>query len=308
MDLLAILRARCEALPTGDHTLGLKAVVQHVESAEKHLARGRDSVDDTAFTDVIYRTNQAFEGAMKEAYRVLSGKTPSRTAVADIENFLTSGNVLRPLVLAQLRTYRKDWRNESTHDYRLAFDEDEALLAIASVCVFAIVLVDQITEKLHFYAAKAHAHPAPGGRSGQSLADRIADALQNFRFDYDSRRGARFREAEVLGALAGYLSASFPELQVSVGAPLTQGGREEVDVLVRGENRQVVIELKLGRVTAARLDMAILQIQRYMSLARISEGIVFGYGEVGEPLRKSLSLREYGQVIVLSVPAPTPPA
>jgi hypothetical protein len=308
MDLLSILRARCDSLPAGDYTLGLNAVVQHIAAAERHLARGREQVDESAFTDVIYRTNQAFEGAMKEAYRVLTARSPARTAVAEIESFLTTSNVLRPLVLAQLRIYRKDWRNESTHDYRLAFDEDEALLAIASVCVFAIVLVDQITEKLHFLSAKLNTCPAPPAQSHQTLDERVVDALEHFQFGYNSDHSVVLRFAEALGALGGYLSASFPDLQVRVGPRLRDSGREHADVIIGDGQRQVLIEFKLGRIVMHRMEEALLQAQRYMSLAGIDKGIVFGYGDVREPVRKVITEPTGRRITMLTVAARQRPA
>jgi hypothetical protein len=308
VDLLNVLRLRCDALPSGDHTLGLRAVSQHIEAAERHLARGRDQVDESAFTDVIYRTNQAFEGAMKEAYRVLSGKSPARTAVAEIEKFLTTGSVLRPLVVAQLRTYRKDWRNESAHDYRLAFDEDEALLAIASVCVFAIVLVDQVTEKLHFTNAKLNTRPAPPAHDRQALADRVADALQHFEFNIDTKRSVVLRFAEALGALGGFLSASFPELKVDIGPQLTEGGREYADIIITDRQHKLLIEFKLGHIDLRRLNDAVLQVQRYMSLTDVTEAIVFGYGTVREPVRRTVAEPDGRQIVIVAVAAPKPAA
>ena len=78
MDLIAIIRKKIDRLDDGDHIAGLKAVLLHVETAVAHLQRGQDTSDDTAFTDAIYRTNQAFEGSLKEAYRVLAGKKPKK--------------------------------------------------------------------------------------------------------------------------------------------------------------------------------------------------------------------------------------
>jgi hypothetical protein len=74
MDLIEILRQRIESLAAGEHIIGFRAVLQHIVVAANHFARGQSSGDDTAFTDAIYRTNQAFEGSLKEAYRVLAGK------------------------------------------------------------------------------------------------------------------------------------------------------------------------------------------------------------------------------------------
>ncbi len=65
MNLIEVLRHRVESLPPGEYLIGLRAVLQHIVVAAKHLARGQRSGDDTAFTDAIYRKNQAFEGSLK---------------------------------------------------------------------------------------------------------------------------------------------------------------------------------------------------------------------------------------------------
>lgn len=78
MDLVEALRSKIFALQEGDYSPGLKAVILHIETAFGHLSRGQTKDKETAFTDAIYRTNQAFEGSIKEAYRVLTGKDPSK--------------------------------------------------------------------------------------------------------------------------------------------------------------------------------------------------------------------------------------
>jgi len=121
-----------------------------IEVAHRHLARGQAQNDETAFTDAIYRTNQAFEGSIKEAYRVLASKEPANKTPFQIEQYLQKHGVLRERVLTQFTRYRTEWRNPSTHDYKLDFDEDEAFLAIVSVSAFVKVLVDQIIEALAY--------------------------------------------------------------------------------------------------------------------------------------------------------------
>jgi hypothetical protein len=99
MDLVETLKKKIIALEEGEYIPGLKAVLSHIETAFRHLSRGQESDDDTAFTDAIYRTNQAFEGSVKEAYRVLAGQDPSRKRPYDIENYLERNNVFRSRVL-----------------------------------------------------------------------------------------------------------------------------------------------------------------------------------------------------------------
>ncbi|MCK1339153.1 hypothetical protein IVB38_24875 [Bradyrhizobium sp. 38] len=59
-----------------------------------------------------------------------------------------------------LRVTGPNGATHSTHDYALDFDEDEGLMAIVSVTVFAIVLCDQIDGKLPFDTAADPRAPA----------------------------------------------------------------------------------------------------------------------------------------------------
>lgn len=231
MDLIETLRGKVRALPAGAHSAGLFAVLEHVETAFSHYARGsRDGVR-SAFTDAVYRSNQAFEGSLKEAYRILAGKDPAHRKIYDIETYFEKNSIFRPRVLTQFSWYRREWRNPSTHDYVLNFDGNESLLAILSVCVFAIVLIEQIEEKLSrdrvvdmaATAPKApppvgetHAADAPGGpttasrktddRRG-SLLDSVAACVLDFcnAIGLDPRFGAIETEAQLLGYLTGFV-------------------------------------------------------------------------------------------------------
>jgi len=169
MDLIATLRERIDRLEEGEYIPGLRAVLLHIETAFRHLSRGKGESDDTAFTDAIYRTNQAFEGSIKEAYRVLAGKDPSKKTPFEIEGYLEENGVFRYRVLKQFTNYRTEWRNPSIHDYKLDFDESEAFLAIVSVAAFACLLLDEITERLSFLKSKAETES-----KGSELRDLIS--------------------------------------------------------------------------------------------------------------------------------------
>jgi len=241
MDLNAIFHDRLTKLQAGDHLRGLQAVRLHINAAISHHSRGRDG-DATAFTDAIYRCNQAFEGSIKEAYRVLAGKDPSRTTPAKIETFLTEQNLLRQRVLDQFTNYRTGWRNASAHDYTLDFDENEALLAIVSVTVFAIVLSDQIRAKLAVAVAeRAAPHPQtalpPNVQLDQEIERLVVEFVQGN--SLPSMNASDF-EAELAGFLAAQFAAT-PGIEVHVGFRLN--GRE-ADIAVRRGDERIALELK----------------------------------------------------------------
>jgi hypothetical protein len=256
MNINEILAGKLSRLPAGDHVNGLRAVKSHIDAAMRHLHRGQNDADEALFTDVVFRCNQAFEGSIKEAYRVLAGKDPKQTTPAKIETFLASSNLLKKRVLDQFTTYRQEWRNPSTHDYTLDFDEDEALVAIVSVTVFAIVLCDQIDGKIAFDNAAASSSSSANELSAQaSLLDLVTNAVQKFASEYvDDQKLAQSIAQEYYrqeGALAGYLHAALGNIPGIVVDQAKGFGRQEADVVVAKDGQQVVVELKRGRVKSS---------------------------------------------------------
>ncbi len=304
MDLIKILQNRIESLHEGPYTPGLRAVLQHVQVAANHLGRGAETLDDTAFTDAIYRTNHAFEGSLKEAYRVLAGKDPEKARPYDIENFLQAQVVLRERVLDQMSRYRTEWRNPSTHDYKLDFDEDEALLAIVSVCAFAVVLIDQVAEKLSFDRAKAAA-TSPTGVPGTSLADLVANTLLTLDL-HPFRSGAtiqRIRETEVVGAVAGHLAAILPsEAKVAVETPL---GKDRIrpDIVVELNSEKVLLEIKRTRFPQNTYGPAISQLSHYIAVSGIRQAVLLMFDEETDSFqREDHELPGIGDQIVILTP------
>lgn len=284
MDLIEILRHRIDALPPGDYVLGLRAVLQHVVVAANHLDRGQKSGDDTAFTDAIYRTNQAFEGSLKEAYRVLAEKDPASIRPFDIETFLQTQNVLRSRVLAQFSTYRKEWRNPSAHDYKLDFDEDEALLAIVSVSAFAVVLIDQISERISFTDARATVEASTPVRIEIPLADQVAEVLHTFQWHRPVAEGGEPpRSSDLIGAIAGYLSATLVGAKVETDLQVGSEHLDRADLVVSHGNQKAIVEVKrafgtlLFRAFISRRNTGLAQLKRYMELAGINQGVLYTY-------------------------------
>ncbi|MCP2085940.1 UNVERIFIED_ORG: hypothetical protein J2Y81_001957 [Paraburkholderia sediminicola] len=282
MDLVDTLKKKIEVLDDGDYIPGLRAVLRHIETAFRHLSRGQEIDDETAFTDAIYRTNQAFEGSIKEAYRVLAGQDPHKKRPFDIENYLEKKEIFRSRVLSQFTTYRMEWRNPSTHDYRLDFDESEAFLAIVSVSAFACLLFDQIGERLSFLKSKAEAESQKqilsqtlAASVNTDLLSRLLRVFQQYCATYVASTGlsTEHTEVQVVGALHGFLSAAAPDLFVVTEAKLDQERPFRADLLISRGDEQVVVEVK-RRMVKGYVRNAIAQVERYMLLGGVKSGIV----------------------------------
>ena len=281
MDLIAIIREKLDAIEDGDYTSSLKAVLVHVETAAAHLQRGHDTSDETAFTDAIYRTNQAFEGSLKEAYRVLAEKKPEKKTPYQIEEYLTEKNAFRDRVLSQLTNYRTEWRNPSTHDHKLDFDSSEAFLAIVSVCAFANLLLDQITEKLAHVRSKA-ATDAEHERLLKLLKTHKKDfplfvghAIAEFMREHTpAHDGPRMREAELLGALSGFLESIAPKSSAIPEYQLADRGHQRADIFLERNGDKLLIELKGMRYSRQLLRAGLDQLDRFMDITDLSNGVL----------------------------------
>ncbi len=282
MDLVDTLRKKILVLEDGDYILGLKAVLLHIETAFRHLSRGQEFDDDTAFTDAIYRTNQAFEGSVKEAYRVLAGHDPAKKRPYDIESYLEQNNVFRSRVLSQLTTYRTQWRNPSAHDYKLDFDESEAFLAIVSVSAFACLLLDQIAERLSFMQSQAEAEVRKvqlAATLAQTLDAelflRVTELLKQFCATHmpPTTLSVKSTESQVIGALHGFLASAAPDLHVETGARLEAAKGLRADLLVGRGDEGVAIKLK-RRLNVQSFENAVAQVEAYLVLGGVKNGIL----------------------------------
>lgn len=146
MNILKIIQMQAEPFTQDQDGLGMQAVLSHLDRAADLLEDGKKENDAQFFNDVIYRTNQAYEGILKEAYNVISGSDGGRMRLYDIENYFKDNDILSGRVLDLFENYRRQWRNPSTHDYQLFFSVNEAFLAIVSVVAFTHALLDRMVE------------------------------------------------------------------------------------------------------------------------------------------------------------------
>lgn len=146
MDTLVEIKALTKRLTEVHKTSINSGVIVHVERAEYHYFSGKKNKDLQSFTDAIYRCNQAYEGILRDAYFILSGTDSDKLSTNNIEQYFQNEKILNPRVRAAFTNYRKDWRNPSTHDHKLFFDDFETYMAILSVESFVYVMLKQILQ------------------------------------------------------------------------------------------------------------------------------------------------------------------
>lgn len=312
MDVLQILRAKIESLEPGAHALGLSAVLTHVNVAAKHLARGQETKDSSAFTDAVYRCNQAFEGSIKEAYRVIAEKDPEKVRPFDIENYFDSNQVFRSRVLALFTHYRKEWRNPSAHDYILSFSESEAFVAITSVASFATVLCDEILLRLAFRHARndpdlvSFAAAIAAGRKSEPPVWQLAHALVDLgSHALGAPTEAAFTETQFVGLLAGILSGGEHGYEIFTEARLGSDCRIQPDIVIRTGGEQLILEVKRSFPVKAAIEAAIQQVEVYLTTSGLKDGLVFFTPRGASPYELYVHQRTSQQgTIIVAFPRP----
>jgi len=154
MDILSYIKIQIDSIDKITDEVNFFDVLIHLEWAEHLYEQGRKEKNENYYTDVIYRANQVYEGVIREAYKAFCEEPKSKINTYDIESYLTDNKIFEDRVVDHFRVYRKNWRNESTHDHRLFFRESEALMAIASVSSFTYILTNQVLQQIRFKSQK----------------------------------------------------------------------------------------------------------------------------------------------------------
>ena len=219
MNLLQDIADKINSINADSRSIGIKSVLTHIEIAETHFSQARKGKISHLYIDVVYRTNHAFGGILKEAYQILEDKPSHEKTSFEIENYLSSSNVFNQRVMELFVNYRKNWRNPSTHDHKLFFLEQEAFLAIVTVSAFVNLLLDQIIEKISYDTEKARFESKAKGiaktiRNYEHLhvIDKIAAILLKFADELRTNINTTSvkSESQLLGMIAGFLSSIEP--------------------------------------------------------------------------------------------------
>ena len=254
MDLLKLIWNKLDKVRQVDRPKGIIAIIKHIEIAEKYYLKGLSEKNDHYFTDVVYRTNHAFEGILKEAYEVIEEKDASQTTPYNIEKYLAENVVFNERVMHLFSNYRKNWRNPSTHDYQLFFGAQEAFLSIVTVTSFVNILLDQIIEKLSFESSRKNvAKFLTEYKSGlknyenEDILEKTTQILvcysQFFITKFDEY--SELPDAELLGSITGFISAFEPKWQIQTDLQIQRENKNlYVDIILTNENESLVIEIK----------------------------------------------------------------
>lgn len=285
MDLLEDIKDKAKRFPQGFEIVGLKAVILHIETAEKYFKRAKYENDENLYTDVIYRTNHAYEGILKEAYTTLAEKKADNMNPYQIEDYFVEHAVFNNRVLNLFSSYRKEWRNVSTHDYKLFFNAQEAFLAINNVSAFISILLDQIIEKANYiFETKKVREKINLVRSeienydSLPLFERIKKLLVYFYKYENSDIELGINKNELSGKIAGFLETIDDTLSIERDKMIThERGNFEIDLVISGKNEKIVVELKRIGSAFYNLQRPEQQVFSYLYLTEIQRGILFVY-------------------------------
>lgn len=285
MDILKEIETQITSTKVEDNSIYLDQIYNHIDRAEKYYLKGH--TDEHYFNDVIYRSNQAFEGALKEAYKVLANKTEDelhKTTPYKIENHFKDNSIFRDRVLQLFENYRQEWRNKSTHDYKLVFDENEAFIALTSVSSFVHLLLKQIQEKLAFNNEQKRLALQQDKlkeiqqtilAKGETLAEKVVKVVTEFVERNESITSQQILEIEVLGMLHGFLSMANEDLQIAREPKLVMSNKYlRPDFVIEYANEKIVLEVK-RRFERQKLKETTEQLIDYLEAANTTEGIIY---------------------------------
>ena len=257
MDLLQEIRKKVKLDEALSSSEGIQAVITHIERAESFLTIGKRDDAINYFTDVIYRTNHAFEGILKEAYTIIFDKVGNRKTPAQIEKYFASESVFQERILRMFQDYRQQWRNPSTHDYKLFFNEDEAFMAIVTVSAFVNILLNQLHEKISYNQEKITLSQAQKsiiskipGFGGMAFFNKIESVVLQFAneigksIDFSST----MKEYQLIGMLTAYLEDTGIAKNIERDYAFTDNNnvRLRPDILISGEE-DIFLEIKLSK-------------------------------------------------------------
>lgn len=318
METQKVIQQKIKQLSNLGYSGGLDSVLFHIEIAEKHFEQACLSKEDHLFTDVIYRTNHAYEGILKESFSVIARKTEIIETPFKIEKYFLENQLFHSRVMDQFTHYRKEWRNPSTHDYQLAFSEQEAFLAILSVSAFVSILLDQIIES---YARKIEIERLSSQAKKLSddlgeLSGDLIEAITTLAIAFSKEKvpallnaNAILHKKVVVGSLAGFIETVSPSVNIILEPLLTYGNKKfRPDLLLQRNGQSVIMEVKNSLIIPEKQpklssSSSVQQLLRTLNAGNIDEGIIYVFPltySMGQVERKKIDLPEEKQITIIA--------
>lgn len=281
-------------------SLDIDKIIIHIERAFQLFTEGIKTGNEQNYTDVIYRCNQAFEGCSRQAFLVLAEKTEAelRNIKAwKIEKYLISNNILNERVQPLFKNYREKWRNESSHNFKLFFKEEEAYIAILNICSYAYVLLNQIVQKVSLSDITNIKPIKETQKSKHSLVNDITEATKLFLKEIDLEKYKtgttvpRISESQFNGLYSSFLMNKFPELKITLEGKLNTKTNLLYDIMIERNDEKIIMEIKSSRFLFNSYQASKDQIVEYLSLTSNAKGIVFLFD--GYKKMNNLKINDY---------------
>ncbi|WP_258098600.1 GxxExxY protein [Marinoscillum pacificum] len=285
MDVLDLIRNQLAEINRISPEISLDPIVTHIERAEHLFNEGKRKGDEHFFTDVIYRTNQAFEGSLRTAYMILADQTEEKAnkkRTVDIEDYIANNSIFHDRVLHHFTNYRQEWRNKSTHDFKLFFSESEAFLAIGNVSAYTYLLINQIIEKLAYKVEqqKLAKQKKQKEKIRQVASDEKLDLKEKITawimlfLESTDKDFNTHLEIELIGMFEAFLDVVTDTIKVNREVKIENGSRPyRIDMLIEQGKEKVILEFKSPRMRYHKGYEQ--QILSYMGFTGIKEGILW---------------------------------
>lgn len=285
MDILESIRDKISLIGKRTSKIDLSDLLLHLERAEYYFKKGKETGDENYYTDVIYRTNQVFEGGLREVYKVLVKKNKPNISTQIIENYLLDKELLKTRVLDFFTHYRRNWRNESTHNYRLSFNESEALMAITTVSSFTYVLITQIPEALAFQKESTINIDKQGVKkllddSKIEIDEKVVSLVKLF-YSQNSKiiKENKYNELEIIGLFTGFISAISKDITIQKEIKIDM--RRDFlrpDLIIEFDGESVILEFKRNRIEK-NITISRTQMIKYLIASEIKTGVIIYFNQ-----------------------------
>ncbi len=307
MDVIKEIQIVLESLDKARQTELTNGVITHIERSVFLFNQARITNDEQYYTDSIYRTNQAYEGILKEAYMVFSGKSVVKKRTVDLENYFEKNNFFNNRVKKSFALYRQEWRNPATHNHNLFFKMDEAFLAVVNVSAFIFVLLNQISEQISYKNTKQLFKNKTNNIKIDSLqkdkiTKLIVDELKRFYSLYHQEKEDINTEYQLIGALKGFLENKFSNLEIQSDYYGDMFSIYRPDIAILKDNEIVVLIEVKKEYHKSRLDAGYKQVKSYLYESKLKQGILYFYTSKPNQRYSVINKKIYDMEIITMIP------